>query len=81
MRLSQPSNTTWNAFSINLPPSLINITTRKKTSMNARKGNHLAETFTLSFKYVAATADNFNAAASPMINAMMEKSAMMKPFL
>ena len=80
IRLSQPSNTTWNAFSINLAPSLTRMITAKNMMANAIKGNHLDETLTVSFKYAATTAESFNAAARPIIKAIMEKTAMIKPF-
>lgn len=77
---SQPNITTFRAASMAFAPSLTSKTTIKNTIANASTGSHLWDILVVSLKYWATTADNFSAAARPIINASKENTATTKPF-
>lgn len=66
-------------FSQFLFPQFTSITTTKNTSAKDRMGSHLPGTETDFCRCNATTADNFNAAANPIINAIMENNATTSP--
>lgn len=78
---SQPSMAIRIIFLISLAPILINKTTATKTIINEISGNHFVEVDTLFFKYPATMAENFNAAARPIIKAIKENIPRINPLL
>ena len=81
IRLAHPSIMVSKVFWINLPPQLTSKTTTKKTKAKAMNGNHFDEILVLFSIQPATIVDNFKAAANPIIKAIMENNAMIRPLL
>jgi len=78
---SQPNIAKASVFFKILAPRPTNKTTKMNTSRNEIMGTHFVADITFLLKYEATTADNFKAAASPIINAKSEKMPTTKPLL
>ncbi len=77
---NQPSIAISKVFSISLPPIFTNTATTINTMANEIKGSQDADIVALFCRYTATTEDNLSAAASPNINATIEKMATISPF-
>ena len=78
---TQPSSIISTDFCNILPARFTSNTTIRNTAMKDMSGNHFAELLIVVDNLTATVDESFNAAARPTINAMMEKSATINPFL